>query len=71
MQQQLWGLSRMECYLHGPNGQTTSYLDSRGGHCPPSLEVHEKAMLAAPITSVGTTEESIVTKHHPLLLSLP
>ena len=70
--------------LHGLSGQGVSYLvyrwkgktstvssHSRVGHSLPPLGVHEQAPFVATITSEGTTEEVMMAKHHPLLLSLP
>ena len=58
--------------IHRWQGQTTIVItDSRDGHDPLPLGVHEQAPLAAPVTSEDTTEEGFVTKHHLLLLSLP
>ena len=52
-------------------GWTTAVIsDSRVGHGPPQLGVHEQAPLVAPITSEDITEGT-VTKHHPRLLSVP
>ena len=52
-------------------GQSTAVIsDSRGGSGLPPLRVHEQALPVAPVTSEGTTEESIVTKHRLLLVSL-
>ena len=49
-------------------GQTTTVIsESRGRHGPPPLRVPEQAQLAALITSEGTTEEDIVTKHQLFL----
>ena len=64
-----WGAS---CMVYSWWGQTTGVIsDSRGGSGLPPLGICEQAPLATPITSEGTTEEGTVTKHHPLLLSLP
>ena len=74
MQQLLCGLSRMGCFLFGLQlvGQASEVIsDSKGGHGLPLLGAHEWAPLAAPITSEGTREEGILTKHHLLLLLLP
>ena len=52
-------------------GKTISVIsDSRGGCGPPLLGVYEQAPLADPVTSEGTTEEGIKTKHHLLLFLL-
>ena len=51
--------------------KTPVISDSRGGCGQSPLEVHEQAPLSAPITSEGTIEMDIVTKHHLYLLSLP
>ena len=59
------------CIAYRGQGQTTSFTDSRGGHGPLPLGVHEQAPPAYPITSEGTTEESIATKHYLLFPSLP
>ena len=59
------------CVVYSWWGQTTTVItDSRGGHGPPPLEVHQQAPLTALITSEGTTEEGIATECHQLLLSL-
>ena len=74
MQHLFHGLSGMGCFWHGLQvvGATSVVIsDSRGGHGLPPLGVYEQAPLAAPITSEGTTEEGIVTKHHPFLLLHP
>ena len=64
-----WGAS---CVVHRWWGKTTTVIsDSTGGHGPPPLGVHEQTPLEAPITPEGTTKENAVSKHHPLLLSLP
>lgn len=52
----------------GANHQVIS--DSKDGLGLPPLGVCEQAPLAAPVTSEGTKEEGIVTKHRLLLLSL-
>ena len=53
-------------------GQITDVVsETRGEQGPPPLEVCEQAPPVAPVTSEGNTEEGFVTKHHPLLLSIP
>ena len=64
-----WGVPCMVYMWWGKTTAVTS--DSRGGHGWPPLSVCEQIPLAVPFTSEGTREEGIVTKHHPLLLSLP
>ena len=74
MQHLLCGLSGTGCLLDGlqlARQTTTVITDSRGGCGLSPLEDREQAPPVVPITSEGTTEEGIVTKHHPLLLSHP
>ena len=55
----------------GGEWQTTAIIyDSREGHEPAPIGVHEQTLFTAPITSDSTTEEGLATKHHMLLLSL-
>ena len=55
----------------GRRQRTRVISDSRGGHGPPPLGLHEVAPLVDLINSEGTTEEGIATKQHLLLLSFP
>ena len=73
MQYLLHGLRGIGCFLHDHRWQrqnTAVISDFRGGQGLPPLEVPEQAPLAAPVTSEGTTEESIATEHQLLLLPL-
>ena len=62
-----WGAS---CMVYRWQGQPPQLALSRGGSGPPPLVVQKQAPLVAPVTSEGTTEESIATKPHWLMFSL-
>ena len=67
-------MSGTVCFLRGlqvAGANPAVVSNSRGGHGPTPLGFHEQAPLVATIISESTTEEGIVTKHHPLLFSLP
>ena len=51
---------------NGGGNTATSILDSRGGHGPPPLGVHEQAPPMTQVTSRVTTEEGTSTKCHSL-----
>ena len=56
----------MGCILHDLQvaGETAAVIsDYRGGHGLLPLGLHEQAPLVAPVTSEGTADEDIVTKH--------
>lgn len=67
-------LSMMRHFLHCPQllGQTNKVIsDTRDGHGPPPLGIHEQIPPEAPVTSEIGTEKHTATEHHPLLLSIP
>ena len=59
------------CTGHKWLGQTaTGISDSRGGHGPPPLGLHEQAPPMVPVTSGFAAKKGTTTEHH-LLASLP